>query len=67
MGEDVQGVLVGKICTAIRTIGSLIDEMDLTADKLYGDMTRGSSGDDLLGSSGVGGVLPFGGLVPGSC
>jgi hypothetical protein len=34
-----------------------------TADKLYRDMTCSGSGDDLLSSVGVSGVLPFGGFV----
>ena len=59
----MQRILVGEIYPAIRIIGNWMGEVDLTADKLYRDMACSSSGNDLLSSVGVGGVLPFGGLV----
>jgi hypothetical protein len=67
IGKDVQRILVGEIYPAIRTIGCLIGGFDLTADKLYRDVACSSSSDYLLGSIGIGGVLPFGGLAPRSC
>ena len=49
----------------VRAIGNWIGEVDLnlTADKLYRDMTCSSSSDDFLSSIGISGVLPFGGLA----
>jgi hypothetical protein len=63
MGEGVEWVLVGEIYTAVRTIGNWTSKVNLTADKLYRDMTSSSSGDDLLNSIGIGGFFPLGGLV----
>ena len=41
--------------------------VDHTANELYRNMACSSSGDDLLSSIGISGVLPFGGLVPCGC
>lgn len=45
-------------------IGNWASKINLTADKLYRDMTCSGGGDDLLSSIGIGGVLLFGGFVP---
>jgi len=45
-------------------IGNWTSKVNLTADKLYRDVTCSSSGNNLLGSIGISGVLSFCWLFP---
>jgi len=62
----MQWVLVREICDGVRTNGNWTSKAILTANELYGDVTCSSGGDDLFTPIGIGGVLLFCGLVPGS-